>query len=107
MGGLMSKMNLTILPTMIVEHLNSSVSEAWRKREEEAYARLLSVYSESDIINAFYYLKASGIPPYGEVTREPLLFLSENTILIESFNKSAPKAAESSMRSAVKDLDIR
>lgn len=74
------------LPSVIKEHLSSSVSKLWKSEEESSYKRLSEMFGPEKVINAFSYLKANGIPPFGEITREPLSFLVQNPSLVIAFN---------------------
>ena len=74
------------LPEMIKSHLNSSMSKLWKTQEESAFNKLRRKFGKDKVLNAFSYLKTNGIPPFGEVTTEPLNFLATNEMLISAFN---------------------
>lgn len=87
----------TELPEIIKKHLESSVSKAWKFQESTAFLNLSNEFGSEKVINAFGYLKSNGIPPYGEVSTEPLSFLAAHNFLITAFNvgyKASTKAPE-------------
>lgn len=74
------------LPELVKKHLESSVSKAWKSQESSAFISLANSFGPEKVLNAFGYLKANGIPPFGEVTTEPFTFLAAHDLLVPAFN---------------------
>lgn len=85
------------LPELVKKHLETSVSKAWKTQESSAFLKLANIHGTEKVLNAFSYLKANGIPPYGEITAEPFTLLATHELLVTAFNigyKAPTKAPE-------------
>lgn len=82
-------------PFTVRKHLSSLGIKSHIERETIAFQKLSETFSGSQISNALIYILENGIPPHGEVTRDPLHFLCSNPSLVEALNIGDKKMSSS------------